>query len=111
MRSMFVGPAQNRLQRRVQIGDGRVAADRDAPPDQETDVTEDDAELTHTGFRACRQAKHPAIVQPHRLTHTHPRALFPTLPVLWTHSRLQAKTSRTPLASRELQDHLVAVAA
>jgi hypothetical protein len=47
---MLVGPAKSRLQRHVQISDGRIAADEDATPDQGTDGTQDDAELVHAGL-------------------------------------------------------------
>jgi hypothetical protein len=47
---MLVGPAKRRLQRHVQFGDGRIAADQHATPDQGTDGTQDDAELVHVGI-------------------------------------------------------------
>jgi hypothetical protein len=46
---MLVGPAKSRLQRRVQIGDGCVAADEQPAPDQRADTAQDHAELEDGG--------------------------------------------------------------
>jgi hypothetical protein len=47
---MLVTPAESRLQRCVQIGDGRVAADEYATPDQGTDAAQEDTELVRAGI-------------------------------------------------------------
>jgi len=45
---MVVAPPQSGLQRGVHLGDGRVAADEQAAPDQRADSTKDDTLLIDT---------------------------------------------------------------
>jgi hypothetical protein len=46
---MLVSPTQGQLQCGVQSGDGCIATNEQAPPDQGADATQDDAQLVHAG--------------------------------------------------------------
>ncbi len=60
---VLVAPAQRRLQGDMQVGDGAVAADQQAPPDQGADTAEDDPQLVDDRFGAWFQFRHLAIVR------------------------------------------------
>ena len=52
-------PTKGYLQGSVQVGDGAVAADEQASPDQRANAAQDDAQLVHEGSGRRRRLGHP----------------------------------------------------
>jgi transposase-like protein len=67
---MRLAPAEGDLQRSVQVGNGAVASNEQASPDQRADAAQDDAQLVTDGFGCRVRFRHAAIV----------RLPFPSLP-------------------------------
>ena len=61
---VLVGPAQDSLQSVVEIGDGAVAANEQAAPDQRADAAQDDAQLVHHRVGVRGRLRHCAIMEP-----------------------------------------------
>jgi hypothetical protein len=61
---MLVAPAKDELERREQVGNGAVAANEQAAPDQRADTTQDDARLIHHRLMVRGRHKHCAIMTP-----------------------------------------------
>ena len=59
---VLVGPAQHSLASGVEIGDGTVAANEQAAPDQRADAAQDDAQLVHHRFGVRGRLRHCAIM-------------------------------------------------
>ena len=52
---MLAAPVKDDLEDRMQVRQGRVAADEESTPDQRTDLTQDDTQLIDTGLWLCRK--------------------------------------------------------
>jgi hypothetical protein len=61
---VLVTPGQSRLQGGMQVGEGVVAADEQAPPDQKADAAKDDAQLVDNGLVGRFRFRHVLIVRP-----------------------------------------------
>src|SRR5438067_12530514 len=59
---VLVGPAQHALESGVQVGDGAVAMDKHAVPDQRANAAQDDTQLVHHGLRVRERLRHCAIM-------------------------------------------------
>ena len=71
---MLVAPAQGELKGGVEVGNGTVAGDQEAAPDQRADAPQDDAELVGQGGGGREGFGHPAI-----LTQAPPNTWSPTV--------------------------------
>ena len=59
---MLAAPAKGYLQRSVQLGDGAVATNKQASPDQRADAAKDDTNLVHTASGGRVRLRHLAIM-------------------------------------------------
>jgi len=61
---VLIAPAQYSLKGGVEIGDGAVAPDEQAAPDQRADAAQNDAKLVHHGLEVRGRLRHLAIMAP-----------------------------------------------
>ena len=76
---VLIAPAQRKLKGGVEIGDGAVAANEQAAPDQRADAAQDDAQLVHHRLRVRGRLRHFAIMPSVALTPVVPLPRFCSL--------------------------------